>query len=414
MLELEEIVTNGLCTGCGLCRSIAGPEHIRLVLTPEGRERPVALRPLPAPALETINAVCPGTRVAGAEPGRLPADAETDLLWGPVARATMTIAHATDPDVRFQSAAGGVLTALAQYLLRSAEVELVLHVKASTEAPVRTVATVSDTPEAVLAAATSRYGPAPVLEDFLGVARRGRPFAVVAKPCDIGAVRRMAKFDARVRDLMRYCLTLSCGGVSDFGKSTDLLAERGIAERDVTLFRYRGHGNPGPLRIETRDGRRFDVAYTAFWGEEEGWRIQPRCKICPDPVGEAADLVAADCWPGGSPEGEDEGFNAVFARTAAGEKLFDGAVAAGALTVVRQIGFDDIALYQPHQIEKKRALWARLDGMRAAGMAVPRVEGLRLEEIAATNEDGVNEREREGALERARSGRLGEPRPVAG
>ena len=39
-----------------------------------------------------------------------------------------------------------------------------------------------------------------------------------------------------------------------------------------------------------------------------------RCKICPDAIGESADVAALDTWPGGSPKGEDEGFNAVIAR----------------------------------------------------------------------------------------------------
>ncbi len=60
MLTLDEIVENGLCIGCGLCRSVAGPDHVRLVMTPEGRERPVTLRTLDAPTLARINAVCPG------------------------------------------------------------------------------------------------------------------------------------------------------------------------------------------------------------------------------------------------------------------------------------------------------------------------------------------------------------------
>ena len=50
--------------------------------------------------------------------------------------------------------------------------------------------------------------------------------------------------------------------------------------------------------------------------------------------------------------------------------------------------------------------------LEAAGMAIPRVERLRIEETAATNDPGINEREREGAMERARNGRLGEPKPV--
>jgi coenzyme F420 hydrogenase subunit beta len=277
----------------------------------------------------------------------------------------------------------------------------------------RSLATVSETPTAVLEAAASRYGPAAVLEDLGGVLARGRPLAVIAKPCDIGAVRRLAEVDERAKALVRYGLTLACGGASDLGKSYDVLERLGVREEDLSLFRYRGHGNPGPTRVETTDGRGFELTYREMWGDEAGWRIQPRCKICPDAIGEAADLVSADCWPGGAPEGEDEGFNAVFARTRAGVALFERAVAAGALTVVRAIGVRDMDLFQPHQVRKKRAVWARLEGMRAAGMATPRVEGLRIAELAAENDEGENKRERRGAQQRARAGRLGEPPAVA-
>ena len=412
LLNIDEIVRAGLCIGCGLCKSIAGAKHIRMVTTAEGRERPVAVAPLSREVLKTINSVCPGTRIEGARPDSLPTDAETDPVWGPAIPATMAIAHASDPAVRFRGAAGGVLTALGQYLLRSGEVELVLHVKASPDAPLRSVATVSETPDAVLDAAASRYGPAAVLENFHEVLASGRRLAVIAKPCDIGAVRRLAEIDRRAGELVKYCLTLACGGASDLGKSLDVLVSLGVAEKDLTLFRYRGHGNPGPTRVETSDGRSFDLTYQEMWGDEAGWRIQPRCKICPDAIGEAADLVSADCWPGGAPEGEDDGYNAVLSRTGAGKTLFERAVADGVLTVVRPIDFCDMDNFQPHQVRKKRAVWARLEGMRAAGMATPRVERLRIEEIAMTNGEGVNEREKQGAQQRAAAGRLGEPPAV--
>lgn len=414
LLEIDEIVTGGLCIGCGLCRSLAGADRLRMVTTPEGRERPVVRKPLSRAVLAKINAVCPGTRIAGARPETLPEDVETDLIWGPVAPSTLTIAHAGDPDVRHRGASGGVLTALGQYLLRSGEVDLVLHVKAAPEAPLRSVATVSETPEAVLEAASSRYGPAAVLEDVAAVLARGRPLAVIAKPCDIGAIRRLSEIDESAGRLVRYCLTLACGGASDLGKSLDVLARLNLREADVRLFRYRGYGNPGPTRIETRDGRSFELTYLEMWGDEAGWRIQPRCKICPDAVGEAADVVSADCWPGGAPDGEDEGFNAVFARTRRGARLFERAVADGAVTVVRPADTRQLSLYQPHQVRRKRAVWARLEGMRDAGMQVPEVERLRIAEVAATNDDGVNERERRGARQRARGGCLGEPPAVKG
>ncbi|TIU81728.1 MAG: coenzyme F420 hydrogenase, partial [Mesorhizobium sp.] len=44
-MTLSEVVENGLCIGCGLCRSMAGRD-IEMVMTPEGRERPVARKAL--------------------------------------------------------------------------------------------------------------------------------------------------------------------------------------------------------------------------------------------------------------------------------------------------------------------------------------------------------------------------------
>ena len=79
---------------------------------------------------------------------------------------------------------------------------------------------------------------------------------------------------------------------------------------------------------------------------------------------------------------------------------------------MRSIGIRDMDLFQPHQVRKKRAVWARFQGMRTAGMAVPKVERLRIAELAAENDEEVNEREMRGAVTRARAGRLGEPPAV--
>lgn len=404
---LDEIVTAGLCIGCGLCRSIAGADRVRIVDTEAGRERPQALVPIDRETLGRINAVCPGTRVEGADVSTLPSDAETDAMWGPASR--LSIAHAGDPDVRFRSATGGVLTALGQYLLASGRVERVLHVRPDPRRPMRSLAHVSETPDDVLDGMGSRYGPAAALVDLLDLVADGRALAVIAKPCDIGAVRRLMGEDDRARAVIRYMLAMVCGGASDLSKSHALLAGFGIPDEAVTLFRYRGHGNPGPLRIETRDGRSFEVGYNEVWEDEAGWALQPRCKICPDAIGEAADVVAADCWPGGGPSGEDAGFNAVLARTAGGADLYRAAIADGALVEDRPIGFRDMDDFQPHQVRRRQAVLARFRGMADAGLMTPTVRGLRLDTMAAQVDPARLEAERSGAFRRAHEGRLGEP-----
>jgi coenzyme F420 hydrogenase subunit beta len=407
-LTVEQIVAAGLCIGCGLCRAIAGPDRLTIVMTPEGRERPSVRTPLDTATLEHINAVCPGTHVDGAVPGAQSKDAATDLIWGPAEH--LAIGYASDPDVRYRGSTGGVLTALGQYLLESGRAKFILHVAASKIAPMRSERRVSFDAASVLDAAGSRYGPAAPLIDFTSILDRAEPFALIAKPCDVSAVRNLARFDPRVDRYMRYALTLVCGGASELTKSREILDEFGIVEEELSLFRYRGHGNPGPTRLETKDGRSFELTYQQMWADESRWRIQSRCKICPDAIGESADLVASDVWPGGGPTGEDEGFNGIILRTRRGRELYEAALAAGAIVELpRRVSFRDFDEFQPHQVRKKCAVWARLAGRKAAGQPVPEANGLRVTDCARQNSLRQNLAEARGARQRSNSGRLSEP-----
>jgi coenzyme F420 hydrogenase subunit beta len=416
-LSLEEIVEGGLCIGCGLCKSVAGADQIQIVLTPEGRERPVARQPLDEPTLERINAICPGTRVEGAahvegaaiEPAG--SRATLDLVWGPAEH--LAIGYAGDPDVRYRASTGGVLTALGQFLLASGRAKFVLHVAASGKEPMRTERVLSFDAASILEGAGSRYGPAAPLIDFTALLDRAEPFALIAKPCDIAAVRNLARIDPRVNRYLQYALTFVCGGASDLTKSEEVVSEFGIRPDELSVFRYRGYGCPGPTRLETKDGRSVELTYQQMWEDEATWRIQPRCKICPDAIGESADIAASDVWPGGGPTGEDEGFNGIIVRTARGLELYRAALAAGAIVVEPGVvSFRDFDGFQPHQVRKKRAVWARLAGMRAAGQPVPETHNLRLAECARLNSLTENLMEARGARRRSKEGRLGEPPAV--
>jgi coenzyme F420 hydrogenase subunit beta len=406
-LTVEQIVEGGLCIGCGLCRAIAGPDHIQVVMTPEGRERPIVVAPLDDRTLATINAVCPGVLVEGGDPAARSVHAAADVVWGHVER--LAIGYAGDPDVRHRASSGGVLTALGQHLLAGGLVKFVVHVSAARSAPMRSERRLSFDAAEVMDGAGSRYGPAAALVDFTSLLDREEPFALIAKPCDRSAVRNLAKLDPRVDRFMRYALAFVCGGASELTKSEEVLEEFGVAENELSLFRYRGHGHPGPTRLETRDGRAFELTYQKMWEVESTWRIQARCKICPDAIGESADVVAFDAWSGGGPQGEADGCNGIMVRTRRGLELYEGALAAGAVKEVPgEVTFRDLDEYQPHQVRKKRAVGARLSGMASAGRPVLTARELRVEECARLNTVAENLAEARGARARALSGRLGE------
>mgnify|MGYP001816406881 FL=1 len=208
-----------------------------------------------------------------------------------------------------------------------------------------------------------------------------------------------------------------CGGFGPPAFTDDFLERVGIARDELTAFRYRGRGCPGPTRAETAD-RVEERHYLDFWGDDESmWSLPWRCKICPDGTGELADVAAADTWPGGSPNRDasarDPGTNAVVARTTRGLELLEAAARDGALTIERDIGPDDMSTYQPHQVRKKEAVAARLDGIADMGRIVPRFSGLRLGELAARRSPEEYARQRAGTRDRIGAGKATEPTPVA-
>ena len=114
--------------------------------------------------------------------------------------------------MRHRASTGGVLTALAQSLLESGEVDFILHVKAGGRDPSFGKATLSSTKIEVLEAAGSRYGPAAPLEQIGDILDQGRPFAFIGKPCDVSALRALGDYDPRVGQLVKAYLSPVCGG----------------------------------------------------------------------------------------------------------------------------------------------------------------------------------------------------------
>ncbi|MGI9407231.1 MAG: Coenzyme F420 hydrogenase/dehydrogenase, beta subunit C-terminal domain, partial [Hyphomicrobiaceae bacterium] len=388
---------------------------IRVMKTTTGNLRPVVVGEINDGFVDAIYDVCPGTRIDGLPEGEIDANTKTDNVWGPWRR--IVEAWAADPDIRHEGSTGGVLTALAMYLLSSRRVAFILHAKASVSNPSFGERHLSFTEADVIEGAGSRYGPTAVLIDVNDVLDRGEPFAFIGKPCDIAALRNHARHDSRVDALVKYWLTPVCGGFMETTGMTGFLEREGIDPDSVTGVRYRGRGCPGPTRIEMGDDAR-EFHYLDMWGEDEStWNLPWRCKICPDGIGEAADVAAADTWPGGSPDRTtsetDPGTNAIIARTTRGLELIEAAKRDGALAFGNDTTPDEMSTVQPHQMRKKYAAWPRHQGIADAGRVVPKTHRLRIAELAGELPDDRNAYQRTGAQERIRIGKATEPVPEA-
>lgn len=346
---------------------------VKMVMTEEGFLRPSIVEDIDPAEHARLLEACPGTRVG--PPSR---DAPLrDTHWGFHHRVMK--AHATDSALRHRGSSGAVISAVADFLLQSSQVQFILHVAADPGAPLLSRIQISRNRADLLEAAGARYGPAAPLariEELLGW---DVPFAIIGKPCDIAGVRNLARRDARVARLVRCTISFFCGGVSSLRISEQIVGKYGLRPQDVATLRYRGFGCPGATHIEAKDGRIFEQTYDETWSEELNQEIQFRCKICPDSTGEHADIVCGDAWetPDGYAHTEHDGWNSVMARTAVGDRVLREAEKAGAI-VIEPLTVDDLDRIQPHHVERKAQMLARLAGLRLSGEPVPDYRGLRL------------------------------------
>jgi len=339
--------------------------------------RPVVVKPMTPADDALVRAVCPGLGLT--HPSQT---AAYHPLWGPL--VAVHTGYALDPALRHGGSSGGAISALLSYLLESGKVDYVLHIGASLSEPLINEIKLSANRAEVLANAGSRYAPSAPLTGIDALLARPGRFAFVGKPCDVAALRKYAQRNPLVNDKVPYMLSFMCAGVPSMKGTEAILKRFDVKPAEVRKFAYRGDGWPGMTRVETHAGAVHQTDYATSWGTVLNRHLQARCKICPDGIGEFADVVCADAWYGkdGYPDfAEQAGRSLVISRTGPGEQLLQAAVAAGYLAVA-PLEVAEIRKMQPYQENRKQMVLARVLALRLMGRPAPTYRRLRLQRTA--------------------------------
>lgn len=384
--EISRVVAAGNCSGCGLCTRLDSGLEMRLDDDGFARPQRTGTGETAADAVRTFRAACPGVTVSA----QRPEGSTRHPTMGPVVQAWA--GWAADPEIRHRGSSGGVLTALAAWLVATGEAPAVIAAAASETQPRRTVSITLTTRAQALAAAGSRYGP---VSNAAAQQSAPAPGAIIGKPCEVSALRAAQSRPQGAADpnvatpaaAPPLLLSFFCAGTPSQLATDALAAELGVArESPVRELWYRGRGWPGRFTVVPESGQSVSTSYDESWGQHLGRAVQWRCKICPDGVGESADVSAADLWDAderGYPSFEEgEGVSAIVARTRRGHELVLRAIEAGIL-VVRPLDIERLAAVQPLQNDRRQTLVGRLLGTRLAGGSVPRYRGFSLWRLAA-------------------------------
>ena len=367
----REIVSTGLCLGCGACVGVCRSEALWFpdelgecvpcrkagVLSDDGDEWAYLGCPGRDVDFPTLNQFCFGGPPPNAMLGH----------W-----RSIWVGYSADPRVRRAGASGGVLTTVGVCLLEEGLVDGVIALGPDPERPYRSKPVIARTPDEVKACAQSKYTVHPVLTILseLRKAPARERYALVGLPCQIHAVRKLqAAGNPEVRKIA-YVLGSYCGNILQFGAVRNFLRLYGVDDlRRVVDLQYRAGEWPGKMRVKLDDGRVFEMP--KFYANYLiPFYILPRCLTCTDLTAEFADLSAGDAW---APVYEErgKGFSLVMARTEKGQRLLETLLERG-LMEAEPISEKEAMDAHAHMLDfKKRGAFIRIWRRRRHGKAVP-------------------------------------------
>jgi len=335
----QEIISSGLCIGCGSCVAQAG---FKMKFDAYGQYKPSApLAWLHTPS-EQFAHTCPFSPMAKNEDDlaahRFPAPQSRDPLIGRFQAAY--VGYVAEENFREWGSSGGMVTWVATELLRQGLVDGVAHVKASwnPEKEKRFFSyQISRTEQEIRAGAKSRYYPVELSEVIKAIRAVPGRYAVVGIPCFIKAIHLLRAEDTLLRERIVFTLGLFCGHMKSARMVESFAWQMGISLDEVEQVDYRLKNPDRPANWYTahltlKDGR---TAWKDWWHLVDGdWGAgffqNSACNFCDDVVAETADIAFGDAWV--EPYSSDgRGTNVVIVRSPVLQALITKAVDEGRL-----------------------------------------------------------------------------------
>lgn len=374
LLSRQDILASGLCIGCGVCADPASDALMEFDCF--GQLRPVGPRDWLESPDASFARLCPFSPFSededGLATGLFPSASNSHSLLG---RYEVTyVGHAAEGGFRANGSSGGLVTWMANELLRLGIVDGVAHVRAFEASPRDTRLfgyTLSRDVDAVRAGAKSRYYPVDlsgVLEEIRAVPGH---YAVVGLPCFIKAVRLACEGDPVLRERIVYSLGLVCGHTKsarmaesfawqmheDIGHVAGLDYRVKMPDRPANWYRARLTLLDGTTR--SKDWWHFS---DGDWGA--GFFQHPACNFCDDVVAETADIVFGDAWR--EPYSSDgRGTNIIIVRSSALVPIIEAGIAQKRLCL-KEIDADFVVSTQAAGFRQRREglsfrqTWVRL------------------------------------------------------
>lgn len=390
-------VVKEYCTGCGLCCAILGNA---LDETEKGFLKPnESIRNFSFSEADFFERICEGgyTKL------------HPESAWGNLVQEPY-YAWATDKLIRDRASSGGVITACAQYLLKSGDVDGILQTKVSEDSQIRTQMICSKSCKKIIECCGSRYTISSPLQTIAPYLESEKRFAYIGKPCEVMALRNYAEIDSRVKKRIPIMISFLCAGMPSYEAGEKLLIRLGTTEKTCEDLVYRGQGWPGQTTARDMRGTSESTTYAEAWGTILGRDIAKCCRFCGDGIGLAADISCGDGWfikDNQADFSEHDGRNIVFARTLKGKKLLDKLLQQKQIFMQNSVNiYQELKIIQEYQYTRRTTMKDKILAMKLCGKAVPNYSKGELNLMAKQGSFNSRIRVFFGTLKRIKEGKI--------
>jgi coenzyme F420 hydrogenase subunit beta len=232
----------------------------------------------------------------------------TDPILG--SYRALNMVKSEDSAVHSAGQYGGVVSALVIQALEQGLIDAALLTKYSERKGMLPRPAVARTREEVLACSGSKYTAAPTLSELKKLLETGEKIAIVGRPCQVTAIRKMQLYDDRPElKNIKLLIGLFCLWALEYrGYSSYLSGQVDVKRIDkIDIPKnddFIACTDGGPARVPIEKIKGF---------------IRSSCDLCFDVTAELADISV------GSTEWQDD-WNTVLVRSEAGEKFIDDAI----------------------------------------------------------------------------------------
>ena len=371
--NMKDVVEWGLCTGCGGCYYACHKNAVELI-----NHETVGIRPVfnltECLSCNECLSFCPGYTIDSH------ADATDQISQssGDDIGNILEIweGYAVDEEIRYNSASGGVISALALYCLTNEDMDCIVHPGMDGEKPWLNKTFQSKTREELLLRSGSRYSPTSPCDSLHLIENADNACVFIGKPCDVAAVASLRKKREKLDANLGLVLTHFCAGMPSTAGTLDLIDDLGVPLEKVETLRYRGRGWPGKFSVDAADdSAEHSFPYLDAWSRLTRY-CSFRCRLCPDGLGMSADISCGDAWHSFG-ENRDQGRSLVLVRTKKGQRILRNALELGYIKLTKS---DAAAVLdaQKNLVNKYRNIFGRIMAMKLFLVPTPRYKGYQL------------------------------------